>query len=171
MSSLLADIWTRRGLSLTWGTAALAGIAPQEIVSLRRLIQMAEESFTEALPSNGGKLLVATGLEGALDALTPDEAELWTKDRIRPLLEGFQEAWDGNGALAFWLPSGEARIVSRLASGAYDWRLPTGHGGKTLPLSQLIFAGAHEDLKPIMANDSSQGQGQAWVGLYHPRIS
>src|SRR5207248_2396693 len=104
------------------------------IVSLRKLFVLSEEGFRDPLPSNDGKLLVATGLEGALDALSPDDAEAWTVDRIRPVLERFQEAREGDGALAFWLPSGEARIVSRAVSAAYDWRLPTGHGDGTLPL-------------------------------------
>jgi hypothetical protein len=47
--------------------------------------------------------------------------------------------------------------------------LPTGHGGRTLPLSQLIFAGAADDLQQIM--DDKTSSGTAWIGLYHPRIS
>lgn len=169
MPPLLADIWMRRGLSLLWGASALARVAPQEIVSLRKLFLLAEDGFPDPLPSNDGKLLIATGLEGALDALSPDEAETWTVERIRPLLERFQEAWYGNGALAFWLPSGGARIVARPVSAAYDWRLPTGHGGRTLALSKLIFSGAADDLQQIM--DDEAGPAAAWIGLYHPRIS
>ncbi len=169
MPPLLADIWTRRGLSLLWGATALKSVAPEEIVSLRTLFRLADAGFPDPLPSNGGKLLIATGLEGALDALAPDEAENWTMDRIRPVLERFQETWDGEGALAFWVPSGQARFVSRPASATYDWRLPAGHGGKTLPLSGLIFAGAHSDLQPIL--DSNAEPAVAWIGLYHPRIS
>ena len=159
----------RRGLSLLWGASALARVAPQEIVSLRKLFVLADEGFPDPLPSNGGKLLIATGLEGALDALSPDDAEAWTIDRIRPVLERFQEAWEGDGALAFWLPSGAARIVSRPVSAAYDWRLPTGHGDRTLALSRLIFSGAADDLRQIM--DDKNGPAAAWIGLYHPRIS
>jgi hypothetical protein len=85
------------------------------------------------------------------------------------VLERFQDAWDGNGALAFWLPSGEARIVARPASAAYDWRLPTGYGGKTIPLSELIFSGADEDLQPII--DGQADPATSWIGLYHPRVS
>ncbi len=169
MPPLLADIWTRRGLSLLWGASALAKVGPQEILSLRALFRLAADGFPDPLPSNGGKLLVATGLEGALDALSPDEAETWTIERIRPLLERFQEAFDGEGALVFWLPSGHARIVHRPAGAAYDWRLPAGHGGRTLPLSKLIFAGAHDDLQPI--NDGNPDPAAAWIGLYHPRVS
>jgi hypothetical protein len=166
---LLADIWTRRGLSLLWGGSALARVAPTEIVSLHKLFRLADEGFRDPLPSNGGKLLVVTGLEGALDALSGDDAEAWTIDRIRPLLERFQEAWYGNGALAFWLPSGGTRIVARPVSAAYDWRLPTGHGGGTLALSRLIFSGAADDLRQIM--DDEARPAAAWIGLYHPRIS
>ena len=154
---------------MLWGGSALARVAPPEIVSLRKLFLLAEDGFPDPLPSNDGKLLIATGLEGALDALLPDEAVTWTVERIRPLLERFQEAWYGNGALAFWLPSGEARIVARPVNAAYDWRLPTGHGDKTLALSRLIFSGAADDLQQIM--DDKAGPAGAWIGLYHPRIS
>jgi hypothetical protein len=169
MPPLLADIWTRRGLSLIWGASALARASPQEVVPLRKLFLMAEEGFADPLPSNNGRLLIATGLEGALDALSPEDAETWTTERIRPVLERFQDAWSGNGALAFWLPSGKARIVSRPASAAYDWRLPTGYGGKMLPLSELIFSGARDDLQPII--DGRADQFDSWIGLYHPRVS
>ncbi len=169
MPPLLADIWTRRGLSLLWGASALTKASPQEVVPLRKLFNMAEEGFTEPLPSNNGRLLIATGLEGALDALSPEDAEAWTTGSIRSVLERFQDAWDGNGALAFWLPSGETRIVHRPASAAYDWRLPTGHGGKTLPLSELIFSGADDDLQPIL--DGQAEPSANWIGLYHPRVS
>jgi hypothetical protein len=169
MPPLLADIWTRRGLSLLWGASALAKVNPNEIVPLRKLFLMAEGGFAAPLPSNDGRLLIATGLEGALDALAPEDADAWTTDSIRPVLEHFQDAWDGNGALAFWLPSGESRIVSRPASAAYDWRLPTGHGGRTLRLSELVFSGADDDLQPIL--DGQPGFPASWIGLYHPRVS
>lgn len=169
MPPLLADIWTRRGLSLIWGAPGLSRAQPEEVVSLRRLFQMAAEGFNDPLPSNNGRLLIATGLEGALDVLTPEEAEAWTIESVRPVLERFQEVWDGSGALAFWLPSGEARIVSRPATTTYDWRLPTGHSGKTLPLSELIFSGADDDLQQIM--ERRPDAPPEWIGLYHPRVS
>ena len=58
----------RRGLSLLWGAAALAKVKAVEVLSLRSLFQMADAGFPDLLPSNGGRLLVATGLEGALDS-------------------------------------------------------------------------------------------------------
>src|ERR1700675_3463837 len=33
----------------------------------------------------------------SLPALSPDDAGAWTIDRIRPVLERFQEAWQGDG--------------------------------------------------------------------------
>jgi hypothetical protein len=169
MPQLLADIWTRRGLSLIWGASGLARAKSQEVISLRKLFQMAEEGFNDPLPSNDGRLLIATGLEGSLDVLTPEDAEAWTIEYIRPVLTRFQEVWDGSGALAFWLPSGDARIVERPASAAYDWRLPTGHGGKTLRLSEMIFSGADDDLQQIMDKQAT-GRTEC-IGLYHPRVS
>jgi hypothetical protein len=154
---------------LIWGASGLARAKPHEVVPLRKLFQMASDGFSDPLPSNDGRLLIATGLEGALDVLTPEEAETWTIEHVRPVLARFQEAWDGSGALAFWLPSGETRIVARPATAAYDWRLPTGHGGRTLPLSELIFSGADDDLQQIM--DKPAGAAAECIGLYHPRVS
>jgi hypothetical protein len=169
MPPLLDDLWTRRGISLIWGASGLARAKPQEVVPLRKLFQMADGAFCDPLPSNNCRLLIATGLEGGLDVLTPEDAEAWTIECIRPLLARFQETWNGSGALAFWLPSGETRIVERPASAAYDWRLPTGHGGSMLPLSELLFSGADDDLKQIMER---QAVGRPeWIGLYHPRVS
>ena len=168
MPRLLADIWMRRGLSLLWGASALARVGSAEILSLRELFQLAAKGFPDRLPSNGGSLLIATGLEGALDALSPDDAEIWAVERVRPLLDRFQEEC-GEGALGFWLPSGQSRIVPRPAGAAYDWRLPTGHGTRTLKLSGLIFGGAADDLQQII--DPSADATASWIGLYHPRIS
>jgi hypothetical protein len=169
MPPLLADIWTRRGLSLIWGASGLARAKPHEVVPLRKLFQMAADGFNDPLPSNNGRLLIATGLEGALDVLTSEDAAAWTVESVRPALERFQEAWGGSGALAFWLPSGETRIVPRPAGAAYDWRLPTGYSGKTLPLSELIFSGADDDLQQIM--ERQPDATHEWIGLYHPRVS
>jgi hypothetical protein len=169
MPPLLHDIWMRRGLSLLWGATALAKVKPAEILSLRSLFHMAEAGFSDLLPSNGGRLVVATGLEGALDALTPDDAEEWVKNSIRPVLDRFQQEKHGDCALCFWLPSGQARIIARPASAEYRWRLPTGHGDKTLPLSELVFSGADDDLQEIVER-LPEGAG-ACIGLYHPRVS
>ena len=49
---------------------ALATAAPREIISLRKLFMLAEGGFADPLPSNGGKLLIATDQEGGqLNAL------------------------------------------------------------------------------------------------------
>jgi hypothetical protein len=61
------------------------------------------------------------------------------------------------------LPSGRTRIVSRPAAAAYDWRLPTGYDGKTLPLSALIFSGAGDELQQII--DEQANQSDSWIGL------
>jgi hypothetical protein len=169
MPPLLHDIWMRRGLSLLWGAAALAKVRPGEVLSLRSLFRSADAGFPDPLPSNGGRLLMATGLQGALDVLTPDDAEDWVKNSIRPVLDCFQQEKGGECALCFWLPSGQARIIARPASAEYHWRLPTGHGDKTLPLSELIFSGADDDLQEIV--DRSPEGASVRIGLYHPRVS
>jgi hypothetical protein len=48
--------------------------------------------------------LVVAGLEGSLDLLAPDQAEIWLGDTIKRAILSFQDAYGGEAALIFWLP-------------------------------------------------------------------
>ena len=81
----------------------------------------------------------------------------------------FQDEYQGDRALVFWLPSGRTRVRYALASGEYSW---SGRGDAKLPLGRLLWAGAESDAARILTGDSSTDpDSDAWVGLYHPRIS
>jgi hypothetical protein len=104
MMRLIHDTsWTRRGSSLLWGAEALLEItSPAEVVSVRQLFALAE-GWPEDLPSGKGNTLVVAGLEGCVDALTPEDAEAWLEQDLRPRMLGFQEEYQGQAALVFGL--------------------------------------------------------------------
>ena len=70
------DIWTRRGISLLWEAESLAQVCtPQEVVSLRRFLQLNSLGWPEdQLPLVDDRVLVVAGLESAIDALPPEQA-------------------------------------------------------------------------------------------------
>ena len=68
-------------------------------------------NWPDDLPSNGNNTLVVAGLEGSLDLLTPEDAETWLGDAVKQAILSFQDAYDGQAALIFWLPSGCSSIA------------------------------------------------------------
>lgn len=163
------DAWARRGCSLLWSPATLGTIAePADVVSLRGFFGLAR-AWPEELPCSGGRALVVAGLEGCLDVLSPDDAVSWMELDLKGRILAFQDEYQGDAALLFWLPSGRTRLHQSLASGDYSW---AGHGGSELPLGRLLWAGAQADAERIqIGSRTSDPDGDSWVGLYHPRIS
>lgn len=160
--------WHRRGCSLLWSPSALVELAtPAEVVSVRQFFSLALE-WPDDLPSGDGSALVVAGVEGCLDALSPDDAAVWVEHDLKPRVFAFQDEYQGDAALVFWLPSGRTRKKFSLATDEYGWAL---HSGE-LPLGRLLWSGAQGDAERIVEGDASQDvDGEAWIGLYHPRIS
>ena len=69
--------WSRRGLSLLWGAEALSQIAqPHQVVSVRQLFALSR-AWPEDLPAADGNAVVVAGVDGCLDALSPEDAAQW----------------------------------------------------------------------------------------------
>lgn len=164
--------WTRRGLSLLWDAEALSKVVnPSAVVSVRQLFGIAN-SWPEELPGVDGNALVVAGVEGCLDALSGEDAETWLQDDLKSLLLSFQEEYEGQAALILWLPSGRKRIQMSRAREEYSWR-PAGSQAAALPLGRCLWGGAESDVSRILVSDDPEADsdGDAWVGLFHPRIS
>ena len=166
------SVWKRRGCSLLWGSPALSTVAePSDVVSLRAFFAMADV-WPEALPSAGGDALVVAGVEGCLDVLTVDDAMAWLETDLKHTVLAFQDHYDGQAALILWLPTGRKRIDMATATEEYFWTTATGTE-RRLPIGRCLWAGAESDVARILVSDAAQPNpdGDAWVGLYHPRIS
>ena len=165
--------WERRGMTLLWGAETLDGLTqPEHVVSIREFFAFTG-NWPEALPSNSGDTLVVAGLEGCLDTLTPEDAADWLGGDLKTQILRFQDEYEGQAGLVLWLPSGRQRIHMEPASEAYFWRCAPPFSQRTLPLGQLLWAGAEADVGHLLnpSHTNQDADGPAWIGLHHPRIS
>jgi hypothetical protein len=164
--------WSRRGLSLLWGAETLAQLAPpHEVIPIRSFFSLAN-NWPDELPSAGGKTLVVVGVEGVVDTLSPEDAERWLEEDLKPHLFSFQEEYEGQAGLVLWLPSGRHRVHMMRATENYLWHCAP-PAGRTMALGRVVWGGAEADVGRILdpREKNQDFDGPAWIGLHHPRIS
>lgn len=163
----------RRGFSLLWDPRTLASIcAPNAVVSMHELFTM-RNAWPDDLPGAGGNALVVAGLDGCLDALTEENATMWLETDLKVAILDFQEFYQGNAAIVLWVPSGRTRVVMDRATEQYFWKPTSVRDETRLPLGRCLWGGAESDVARILATEetSPDPDGNAYVGLHHPRIS
>jgi hypothetical protein len=171
--TLLDDIWRRRGISLLWDADSLSKVCtPQQVVSLRRFLILAEENWPRAqVPLVNDEVLVVAGLESAVDALPPEEATDWLEAVVYQGIVSFQRdvAFGGiEAALVLWL-SDSRRLEYRTSDDTYYWHCATEYKGHLIPLSRCLFNGGQGDARRLVRLDS--GKKEQWIGLFHPKVS
>ena len=168
MRQLLDTVWQRRGTSWLWDEEARNQICvPSEVWSLRQFLRASKVpgNWPGDLPSNGGKTLVVAGLDGSLDLLTPGDAEVWLGDAIKPAVLSFQDEYEGEAALVFWLPGGHSRIRAHAATDEVVWLCQAPHGHQ-IDLGRILWGQANEYPQEILLRDGGKA-----AGLFHLRIS
>lgn len=164
--------WSRRGFALLWCTETLVKIGkPTEVCSLRQFFSMVDK-WPEDLPSDNGDTLIVSGVEGCIDVLDTKDAERWIETDLRQATLSFQERYQGQAGLVFWLPSGRTRISMRGASEEYYYR-HQGAGNDGLHIGRLLWSGAENEIERIMNTDDKKADydGKHYAGLHHSRIS
>ena len=165
MRQLRDPVWQVRGTSWVWDEEARNQIcAASEVWSLRQFLR-AKGSWPDDLPSNGGRTLVVAGLDGSLDLLTPTDAEAWLGDAIKPAILSFQDEYEGEAALAFWLPGGHNRIRAHAATDEVGWLCHAPHGHQ-IDLGRILWGQANEYPQEILLRNGGRP-----VGLFHSRIT
>jgi hypothetical protein len=166
MKQLLDTVWQRRGTSWIWDEEARNQVCvASEVWSLRQFLQ-AVGNWPDDLPSNGNNTLVVAGLEGCLDLLTPEDAETWLGDAGKQAILSFQDAYDGQAALIFWLPAGQGRIKFHPATDSIEWRCAAPYGEAMLAFGRILWGEATEYPQEILLHE-----GDKAVGLFHLRIT
>ena len=164
--------WPRRGFALLWDTQVLGEIvSPEGVLSMRELFALAG-NWPDDLPASDGDALVVAGLEGSLDVLAAADAREWLTGDFRDLILSFQDYYEGQAGLIFWMPSGHGRISMKGATEEYFWtHRDSGDGG--LPIGRLLFSGAESEVERLLNSDEPgvDVDGKHWIGLHHPRIS
>lgn len=168
MKVLRGDRWKRRGVTVLWDATSLHSLVdPKDVLTLRQFVSLSE-SWPDALPGTGDAIVVA-GLKGALEVLSPDEAQAWLRDDLRRRIISFQDRYEGEVALVFWFPASKAPFTMSPADEAYTWTAP--HGRTPFPFGRCLWTGAQRDVERILVGDDDDADGAGWVGLFHPRIS
>lgn len=173
MITIQGDRWKRRGFSLLWEPRVLSTVvAPTGVVSIRDFFALRKE-WPDDLPGSEGDALVVAGLDGCLDSLSEQDAVSWLENDVKSAVLSFQEHYEGQAALILWLASGRTRIGMDLADEEYFWRISAPKDGVRLPLGRCLWGGADADVGRILVSEERNPDfdGDAYVGLHHPRIS
>jgi hypothetical protein len=166
MKQLLDTVWQRRGVSWIWDDEALNKVArPGEVLSLRQLIRL-EGRWPDDLPSNNGSSMVVAGLDACLDLMSPDDAEAWLGNELKHTILSFQDSYQGDASLVFWLPAGQRRVYVQTASDAVVWRCGAPHGDRQIDFGRLLWGEAREYPQEILL-----AAGAKAAGLFHLRIT
>ena len=166
MKQLLDTVWQRRGTSWIWDEEARNQVCvASEVWSLRQFLR-AVSNWPDDLPSNGTNTLVVAGLEGGLDLLTPPDAETWLGDAVKRAILSFQNHYQGEAALVFWLPSGQARVKVHTGTDAVTWTCAAPHGTSQLDFGRILWGEANEYPQEILLHE-----GGRRAGLFHLRIT
>ncbi len=165
MKQLRDTVWQRRGLSWIWDAEALAQCCDvTEVWSLRQAFRAASH-WPDELPSNAGNTLVVAGLEGCLDLLSPNDAESWLAADVKGAISSFQDAYDGQAALVFWLPGGSSRIIVS-ATDAVTWRCAPPNANSRVDFGRILWGEAREYPQEIVLREGGKS-----AGLFHLRIT
>ncbi|MBI5511448.1 MAG: hypothetical protein HY903_22035 [Deltaproteobacteria bacterium] len=165
--------WVRRGLSLVWNAEALGTVAGPDAAWTMRQLLTRSRAWPAALPSSNGEAVVVAGFDSCLDAFGPDAAEVWIQRELVPVMLSFQEEYDGQAALIFWLPEALRRLTHSSADGSYSWRWAGRTSVEPLALGRCLWAGAEADLRRIVvpAKGKVDPTGPGWIGLHLARLS
>ena len=165
MRQLLDTVWQRRGTSWIWDEEARNQIcSADEVWSLRQFLK-AVHKWPDDLPCNEGKTLVIGGLDGSLDLLTSNDAEAWLGDAIKPAILSFQDKYEGDASLVFWLPNGHSRVKVLATTDEVNWLCHAPHGHQ-INFGRVLWGQANEYPQEILMRQSGKP-----AGLFHLRIT
>jgi len=167
MGEALYDIcWRSQGISILWDDRALREICTNhdEVVSLRQFMQFWQHGWPDDLPSGGGDTLVVAGLDACIDSLSPEKGVEWLENYLYKGSLTFQQNFEEQAALVFWMPEGKNRVQANALGDSYYWLCDGEYQHESIPLSRCIYNGAEKNAQPIMF-------GGSIVGLYIRRIS
>ena len=166
MKMTLDTVWQRRGTSWIWDEEARNQVCEAaQVWSLRQFLRSVGK-WPDDLPSNGANTMVVAGLEAGLDLLTPDDAEAWLGDTVKAAIFSFQDYYEGDAALIFWLPAGQSRIKLNSATDSIEWRCAAPSSEALLAFGRILWSEANEYPQGIVLHE-----GAKVAGLFHLRIA
>lgn len=166
MKQTLDTVWQRRGTSWLWDEEARNQVCDAgQVWSLRQFLQSVG-SWPNDPPSNAANTMVVAGLEASLDLLTPDDAEIWLGAAIKDAILSFQDHYEGEAALIFWLPAGQSRIKLNSATDSVEWRCAAPSSDSLLAFGRVLWSEANDYPQEILLREEART-----AGLFHMRIA
>lgn len=166
MKQMRDTVWQRRGISWVWEPEALSAVSkPLEVVSLRQWLRM-QRNWEDELPSSNGKAVVVAGLDGALDLLAPDDGEAWLGAQVKETILSFQDFYDSDAALIFWLPEGRRRLKVQTGNDVVLWQCAAPNASRKLEFGRILWGEAREYPQELMLSGAALP-----AGLFHLRIT
>lgn len=165
--------WTRKGISLLWASEELSDICEvHQVQSIRQFLDCFQTGWPDELLSADGYAMVVAGLDTILDLMDPENLNEWLEKVFYQALLSFQQMYEGQCGLIFWLPDGQKRIVQNMTDDLFYWKLSGEYHGQSIPLSRCLWNGAATDARLITRNSNIHDvTSQDCLGLFHPRIS
>jgi hypothetical protein len=172
MEMLKDTSWHRSGMTILWDAESLGSfVGHEEVVSIRQMVQLSR-SWPEDLPSNHGCTLVVAGLEACLDLLSPLEAEEWLTRPFRQWILSFQDKYQSQAGLVFYVTDGLKRIHQD-SSGTFIWRCGPPNTNSEIDFGRSLWSGAQEDVSWLGLSQGKENPGGAVdpIGLFLRRLS
>jgi hypothetical protein len=97
--------------------------------------------------------------------LTPTDAEAWLGDLVKPAILSFQDEYQGDASLVFWLPGGQSRLKVQMATDEVSWLCHAPYG-RQIDFGRVLWGHANEYPQEILLRVGSKP-----AGLFHLRIT
>ncbi len=164
--------WQRSGMTILWDGGSLGNLVQvKDVVSMRQLVQFSQ-AWPEDLPANSGNTLVVAGLDACLDLLDPADAEEWLARPLRQWILSFQEHYQLQAGLVFYVPDGHTRLRQE-TTGGFSWKCGPPHTSTEIDFGRALWSGAEEDVswlgKPAVGGGPAVGHDT--IGLFLRRLS
>jgi len=172
MEILRDTIWHRTGMTILWDAESLGNITnPSDVVSVRQMVQLSK-SWPEDLPANNGNTLFVAGLDACLDLMAPAAAEGWLTRPLREWILSFQEHYQSQAGIVFYIPDGDKRIRQE-STGTFVWRCGPPNTSTELDFGRALWSGAADDVSWLGSPNGTSGPHamQDPIGLFLRRLS
>jgi len=166
MREMSSSAWLRRGSSIVFDKHSLGPLITDVcLVSLRKAL-----SWTKAWPArppNDGQTVLVGGLETCLEVFSPEDAEAFLRNRVKPLVLEFQSHWDQRGLVFGFGKSAKAFVVTPSDEEVLFIR----QDQQRVRLSYSLWDGsATMNVTRLVRDDRETGK-RVTIGYHVPRIS
>ena len=103
---------------------------------------------------------------GQLPTLKDFDLAGFSGDAIKDAILSFQDYYQGEASLVFWLPSGQGRIKFHPATDSIEWRCAAPHNESLLAFGRILWGEANEYPQEILLREGGKA-----AGLFHLRIT